>query len=51
MNWKIFVKPALKILDTMLDGLIKLIREGRTEDAINTIEEVRNLIKEASKLL
>lgn len=51
MNWKIFVKPALRVLDTMLDGLVKQIKEGRTEDAIKTIEEVRTMIKEGGKML
>lgn len=51
MNWQIFLKPALRILDTALDGLIVQIKTGRTEDALKTIEEVRNMIREALKLL
>jgi len=51
MNWIIFIKPALRILDTALDGLIAQIKAGRTEDALKTIEEVRAMIREALKML
>lgn len=51
MTWKIFVKPALRVLDTTLDGLVAQIKSGRTEDALKTIEEVRAMIREALKML
>ena len=51
MKWIIFIKPALRILDTALDGLVAQIKAGRIEDALKTIEEVRAMIREALKKL
>lgn len=51
VSFKVFAKPAIRILDTMLDGLVSQIRKGETEKAISTIEEVRSLFKELLKML
>lgn len=44
MDWKLFIKPAAAILDTMLDGLISQIKSGNAEKAVATIEQVRGLL-------
>lgn len=51
MDWKIFVKPAATILDTMLDGLIAQIKSGDVTKAVATIEQVRALLKALTQSL